>query len=77
LYGCEAWSLTLREEHRLKVSENTVLRIIFDPKGEEVVGGGRRHNEELHDLHASSNIIRAIKSMRMRRATTHRLSTGD
>jgi hypothetical protein len=51
LYGCETWSVTLREEHRLRVNENGVLRRIFGPKREEVAGGWRRlHNEELHDL---------------------------
>jgi hypothetical protein len=48
LYGCETWSLTLREEHRLRVFENRVLRRIFGPKGDEVTGGWRKlHNEEL------------------------------
>jgi hypothetical protein len=48
LYVCESWSLTLREEHRLNVSENRMLRRIFGPKREEVAGGWRRlHNEEL------------------------------
>jgi hypothetical protein len=64
LYGCETWSLTLREEHRLKVSENRVLRRIFGPKREKVAEGCRGlHNEELHNLFASPNIIRVIKSM--------------
>jgi len=56
LYGCESWSLTLREEHRLKVFENRVLRRMFGPKWEEVAGGWRRlHNEELQNLYASPN----------------------
>jgi hypothetical protein len=60
-------SLTLREEHRLRVFENRVLRRIFGPKREEVAGGRRRpHNEELQNLFASSNIIRVIKSTRKR-----------
>jgi hypothetical protein len=50
LYGCETWTLTLREEYRLKVFENSVLRRIFGPKREEVTGGWRKlHNEELHN----------------------------
>jgi hypothetical protein len=62
LYGCEAWSLTLREEHILRVFENRVLRRIFGPKREKVVGGWRRlHNEELHNLYISPNIIRVNK----------------
>jgi hypothetical protein len=69
LYGCEIWSLTLREEHRLGVFENRVLRKIFGPKRDEVTGGWRKlHNEELHDLHSSRSIIRIIKGRRMRRA---------
>jgi hypothetical protein len=65
LYGCETWSLTLREEHKLRVFENRVLRRIFGPKRDEVTGGWRRlHNEELHDLYSSP--IRIIKSRGMR-----------
>jgi hypothetical protein len=61
LCGCETWSLTLREEHRLRVFENRVLRI-FGPKGNEVIGGWRElHNEELHNLYSSPGIIRMIK----------------
>jgi hypothetical protein len=67
LYGHGTWSLTLREEHRLRVSENRVLRGVFRPKREEMAAGWRRlHNEELHNLYASRNIIRVIKSRRMR-----------
>jgi hypothetical protein len=67
LYGCETWSLTLREEYRLRVFENRVLRRIFGPKREEVTGEWRKlHNEELHILYSSPNIIRQIKSRRMR-----------
>jgi hypothetical protein len=63
LYGCETWSLTLREEHRLRVLENRVLRRIFGPKRNEVTEEWRRlHNEELNDLYSSPNIIRVIKS---------------
>jgi hypothetical protein len=67
LYGCETWSLTLREEHRLRAFENRVLRRIFGTKTDEVTGDWRKlHNEELHDLYSSSNVIRMFKSMRMR-----------
>jgi hypothetical protein len=62
LYGCETWSLTLREEHRLRVFENRVHRGIFGPKRDEVMGGWRKLlNEELHNLYCSPNIIREIK----------------
>jgi hypothetical protein len=67
LYGCETWSLTLREVHRLRVLENRVLRRLFGRKTDEVTGEWRRpHNEELNDLYVSPNIIRVIKSRRMR-----------
>jgi hypothetical protein len=67
LYGCETWSLTLREECRLRVFENRVLRRIFGPKRDEVTGEWRKsHNEELNILYSSPNIIRQIKSRRMR-----------
>jgi hypothetical protein len=66
LYGCETWSLTLREERRLKVFENRVLRRIFEPKRDAVAGEWRKlHSEELHDLYSSPTIMRVIKS-RMR-----------
>jgi hypothetical protein len=67
LYGCKTWSLILREEHRLRVFENRVLRGIFGPKRDEVTGEWKKlHNEELHDLYSSPSIVRIIKSRRMR-----------
>jgi hypothetical protein len=66
LYGCETWSLTLREEHRLRVFENRALRRIFGPKRDEVTGGWRQLHNELHNLYSSPNIIRMIKSRRTR-----------
>ncbi|KAJ4435464.1 hypothetical protein ANN_18080 [Periplaneta americana] len=67
LYGCETWTLTLREEHRLRVIENKVLRKIFGAKRDEVIGEWRKlHNTELHALYSSPDIIRNIKSRRLR-----------
>jgi hypothetical protein len=66
LYGCETWSLTLREEHRLRVFENRLLRRIFGPKREEDGLWRKLHNDELHCLYSSPNIVRVIKSGRMR-----------
>ena len=66
LYGCEAWSLTLREESRLKVFGNRILRRIFEPKRDENGDWRRLHSEELHTLYHSFNIVRAIKSSRLR-----------
>jgi hypothetical protein len=67
LYGCETWSLTLREVRRLRVFETSMLRMMFGPKWDEVTGDLRRlHNEELYDLYSSPNIIRVIRSRRMR-----------
>jgi hypothetical protein len=65
LYGYETLSFTLREEHRLRVFENRVLRGIFGPKRDEVTGGWRKLHNELHNLYSSPNIIRMIKSRRM------------
>jgi hypothetical protein len=67
LYGCETWSLTLREEHRLRVFENRFLRRIFGPKRDEVMGEWRNvHSEELNNLYSYPDIIRQVKSRRMR-----------
>jgi hypothetical protein len=67
LYRCETWSLILTEEHILGVFENTVLKRIFGPKRAEVTGEWKKlHNEELHDLYSSLNIIRIKKARRMR-----------
>ena len=67
LYGCETWSLTLREERRLRVFENRVLRSVFGPKRDEVTGEWRKlHKEELSDLYSLPNIVRVVKSRRMR-----------
>ena len=66
LYGCETWSLKLREERRLNVFENRVLRREFGPKRNEITGDWRKlHNEELNDLYSSPNIVRVIKSRGM------------
>jgi hypothetical protein len=68
LYGCQTCSLTPRQEHRLRVCENRVLRI-FEPKRKKVAGSWRRpHNDELHYMYTSPNIIQVIKSRRVRRA---------
>jgi hypothetical protein len=67
--GCETWSLTLREEHRLRGFENRVLRI-FGPKEKEDESRRKLHNDELHSLYSSPNVVRVIKSRRMRWAGT-------
>jgi hypothetical protein len=67
LYGCDTWLLTLREEHRLRVFENRVLRMVFGQKRDEVTGEWRKlHNDEFRNLYSSPSIIRIIKSRRMR-----------
>jgi len=67
LYGLETWSLTLREECRLRVFENRVLRRVFGPKRDEVTGSAEKlHSEELNDLYSAANIVRVIISRRMR-----------
>jgi hypothetical protein len=77
LYGCESWSLTLREECKLRVFENRVLRRIFGPKRDEVTGEWRRlHNKKLHALYSLLNINRVIKSRRLRWAG-HVACMGD
>jgi hypothetical protein len=88
LYGRETWSLTLREEHRLRVFKNRVLRKIFGPKRDKVTGEWiKLHNEELCDLYSSPSIITIIKQRRMRWAghvarmeekrTAYRLMVGN
>jgi hypothetical protein len=67
LYGCEIWSLTLKEKRRLRFCESRVLRRIFGPKRDEVRGEWRRlHNKELYALYSALNIIRVIRSRRLR-----------
>src|SRR5215469_7563395 len=67
LYGCETWSLTLREEHSLRVFENRVLSRVFGPRRDGVKGEWRKlHNEELNDLYSSPNILRVMKLRRTR-----------
>jgi hypothetical protein len=76
LYGCETWSLALREEHRLRVSENRLLRRILEPKRDEVTGRWRKlYDEELHNLYSSPSVIITIKKRRMR-WTGHVARTG-
>jgi hypothetical protein len=66
IYECDTWSLALREEHRLRGFENTVLRKIFGPKREEDRSWRKFHNDDLHSLYSSPNIARVIKSRRLR-----------
>ena len=65
-YGCETWSLTLREERRLRVFESRVLKRVFGPKRDVVTGEWRKpHNEELTNLYSLPSIVRVVKSRRM------------
>jgi len=67
LYGWETWSLTLREELRLRAFENRVLRRVFGPKRDELTGEWRKvHIEELRDLYSLTSIVRVVKSRRIR-----------
>ena len=66
LYGSKTWSLTFREERRLRMFENMVLRRIFGLERDEIIEWGKQHNEELNDLYFASSIVRVIKSRRMR-----------
>jgi hypothetical protein len=66
LYGCETWSLTLREKRRLRVFENRVLRRVFGPKRDEVTGEWRKLHKDLNDLYSLPNIVWVVKSRRMR-----------
>ena len=66
IYGCETWSLILKEECRLRVFQNRILRRIFGPKRNENGEWRRLHNEELHSLYRSHTIVRVIKSRRLR-----------
>jgi hypothetical protein len=65
-YGCETWFLTVREEHKLRVFENRVLRIFGPKRDGGTVGWRKLHNEELHNLYSLPSIIRIMKSRRMR-----------
>jgi hypothetical protein len=78
LYGCETSSLTLKEDQRLRVFENRVLRRIFGPKREEDRSWRKLHNDELHSLYSSPNIVRVIKSRRVRWAAhVARMGRGE
>jgi hypothetical protein len=66
LYGCETWSLTLRENHRPRVSENRVLKKLFGPTREEDGSWRKLHNDELHNLYSSPKIVRVMKPRRMK-----------
>ena len=67
LYGYESWNTTLADEHKLRVFENKGLRKIYGPKRDEMTGEWRRlHNEELHGLYDSPDVVRIMKSRRLR-----------
>ena len=75
--GCETWSLTLREERKLTVFENRMLRTIFGPKRNEVMGEWRKlHNGELNDLYRSPNIVRVIRSDQKNEMGGHEIRMG-
>jgi len=77
MYGCETWSLTVREQHRLRVFGNRVLRRIFGPKRDKVTGEWKKLcNEELNDLHSSPNIIWVIK-LRRKKWAGHKERMGE
>jgi hypothetical protein len=76
LYGCETWSLTLGQEHRLRVLEKRVLRKIFGPKSEENGSWRKWHNDELHNLYSSPNIVTVIKSRMMWAVHVARMGEG-
>jgi hypothetical protein len=77
LYGCKTWSLTLREEHRLRVFDNRVLRRVFGPKRDEETGEWRKlHNKEMNDLYSLPSIVRMVK-LRQMRWTGHVARMGE
>jgi hypothetical protein len=77
-YGCETWSVTVTERNRLRVFEKRVMRRIFGPKRKEVAGGWRKlHNEELHNLCTSPDVVRMNKSRRAKRAEHAACSTHE
>jgi hypothetical protein len=76
MYGCETWSLTLREEHRLRVFEDRVLRKIFGPEREEDGSWRKLRNDELNSLYSSSNIVKVIK-LRIMRWAGHVARIGE
>jgi hypothetical protein len=76
MYGCETWSLILREEHGLRVFKNRGLRRIFGPKREEDKSWRKLHNNQLHNLYSSPNIVSVIKARRLRWAR-HVARMGD